>query len=106
MLTCYTPSLLKKKQKTNGVLIWSNNGFPAIYAISEMFQQQGTQMALFFCPYEDGFWVDIWDCQPQNTVYYLQMNQASHSGFIFQPCKDDSGNFLLSEYNFELEPLR
>lgn len=61
MPTCYTPSLLKKNKKKNGVLIWSNNGFTAIYAISEMFQQQGTQMALFFCPYEDGFWVDIWD---------------------------------------------
>lgn len=35
----------------------------------------------------------------QPTAYYLQINQVSHSGFIFQPCKDDSGILLLSGYN-------
>lgn len=68
MLTCYTPSLLKKT-KNNGVHIWSNNGFPAIYAISEMFQQHGTQMALFFLSLRG--WLLGWYLRSPTSEYSL-----------------------------------
>lgn len=106
MLTCYTPSLLKKKKKTTVFLYDLIMGFLLFMLLVKCFNSMVHKWRCSFCPYEDGFRVDIWDRQPQNTAYYLQINQVSHSGFIFQPCKDDSGNFLLSEYNFELEPLR